>query len=287
MSNIFTDFVRVYAQPRRHITMVEAQWIAWTLLGPGGSYWVPVHIRCGPEGRYADIQYGSGKSSGIVDFCEDHVGYWRYSTIWCRHFNEGGDQDVIWWEDVNDGPRRFCRYGFDEVRVTTVDGRPPAVPEAPWRRHRDGSWWLEVAGSYRTGNDRSDDVGPCATPTMDPPVPDPAVLPLPTPTTPTVGGEEPTGVDPPWLASLTAGESTAVSVEYHWRGRLVHRASFQVMERYYETTPDWHHRSADHWDNCLDPDFLRFTGATDLLASEEVYERDRRDWEAATWYHHR
>jgi hypothetical protein len=122
---------------------------------------------------------------------------------------------------------------------------------------------------------------------MDPPVPDPAVLPLPTPTTPTVGGEEPTGVDPPWLASLTAGESTAVSVEYHWRGRLVHRASFQVMERYYETTPDWHHRSADHWDNCLDPDFLRFTGATDLLASEEVYERDRRDWEAATWYHHR
>jgi hypothetical protein len=161
------------------------------------------------------------------------------------------------------------------------------VPDAPWRRRPDGSWRLEVAGSYRTGNDRSADVGPCATPATHLPDPDPAVLPLPTPTTPTTDGEEPAGIDPPWLACLTGGESTAVSLEYHWRGRLVHRASFQVVERYYETTPDWHHRSADHWDNCLDPDFLRFTGATDLLAPEEVYERDRRDWEADTWHHRR
>ncbi|MEV6865199.1 hypothetical protein AB0M44_29845 [Streptosporangium subroseum] len=31
------------------------------------------------------------------------------------------------------------------------------------------------------------------------------------------------------------------------------------------------------WDNCLDPDFLRFAGSTDLLVSEEVYRRDDHD----------
>jgi hypothetical protein len=33
-----------------------------------------------------------------------------------------------------------------------------------------------------------------------------------------------------------------------------------------------------------DPDFLRFTGPTDLLAPEEVYKRDQKDWESDTWY---
>ncbi|MGI5231281.1 hypothetical protein [Actinoallomurus sp. CA-142502] len=54
--------MRVHARPGRRIDEVEAQWIAWTLLGPGGSYRVPVHVRRGPEGRYAEIPYGSGKS---------------------------------------------------------------------------------------------------------------------------------------------------------------------------------------------------------------------------------
>jgi hypothetical protein len=282
VTNIFTDFIRVYARPDSHIDEVEAQWIAWTLLGPGGSRWIPVRIRRGPEGRYAEVQYGSSKSPDIVGFCDDYIGY-RYSAIWGRHFDEGGTEDVIWQDHVNHGPRRFCRYGFDEVRVTTVDGRPPAEPEASWQRHRDGTWRLRVAGSYRAGNDRSASVGPSATPATDLPDPDPELLPLPTPTTPTIGDGDLVSIDPPWLAPLADGHPAATLIEFHWRGRLVHRASFQMIERYLETSPEWHHRCADDWDNCLDPEFLRFTGATDLL-HEEVYERDQKDGESDTWY---
>ncbi|MGI5231282.1 hypothetical protein [Actinoallomurus sp. CA-142502] len=104
--------------------------------------------------------------------------------------------------------------------MTTADGRPPT--DAPRRRHADGSWRIEVTSGYRTGNDRFAGVGPCATPTTDPPVPDPDVLPLPTPTTPTIGDEAPTAVDPPWL---TGEESAVVAIEHHCRRRLVHRAT--------------------------------------------------------------
>lgn len=284
VSNIFTDFIRVYAQPGHHIDEVEAQWIAWMLLGPRGSYHVPVRVRCGPQGRYAEIQYGSGKSPDVVNFCENHIGYWRYSTIWGRSFNDGGSEDVIWQDDVNDGPRRFCRYGFDEVRVITAGGQPPVVPEAPWQRQLDGSWRLRVAGSYRTGNDRFASVGPCATAAVDPPAPDPADLPLSTPTTPNIHGEELSSIDPPWLAALTEAGSAAVLIEYRWRGRIVHWSSFQSDERYNDPDPEWQHRCADDWDNCLDSEFLRFIGATDLLAPAEVHERDQEDWESASWY---
>ncbi|MFC7644325.1 hypothetical protein ACFQX6_29135 [Streptosporangium lutulentum] len=81
VSNIYTDFIRVYAQPNWRIDEVEAQWITWQLLGPRGSYHVPVVIRCAPAGQYVDIQYGSGKSHEIVNFCKNHVGYF---TIWGR-----------------------------------------------------------------------------------------------------------------------------------------------------------------------------------------------------------
>ncbi|MEU6745321.1 hypothetical protein ABZ914_03745 [Spirillospora sp. NPDC046719] len=284
MSNIFTDFARVYARADSRIDEVEAQWIAWMLLGPRGSYHVPVCNRRGPQGRYVDVQYGSGKGNGLGEFCENHVG-WAYSAIWVRRFDEGGSQDVIWHDA--DGPSRFCRYGFDEVRVTTADGRPPRAPEASWRRHPDGTWRVRVAGSYRTGNNRSPRVGPgpSATPTTVQPPPDPADLPLPTPTTPSIDGEELTSIHPSWLDSLTHDDSTATLIEYRWRGRVVHWASFQPDEACLDPDPDWRHRSADDWDNCLDAEFLRLTGAADLLAPEEVYERDRRDWETDSWYH--
>src|SRR5690348_7404797 len=119
MSNIFTDAIRVHARPGGRISGVEAQWITWMLLGRGGSYHVPVLTRCGPEGAYVDIQYGSGKSPDIVNFCQDHAPY-LYGAVWGRHHNEGRERDVIWQGDVNDGPYRYCRYGFDEVRVTTT-----------------------------------------------------------------------------------------------------------------------------------------------------------------------
>ncbi|AWS41306.1 hypothetical protein [Streptosporangium sp. 'caverna'] len=268
MSNIFTDFIRVYAQPNRRIDEVEAQWITWQLLGPHGSYHVPVVIRCAPAGQYVDIQYGSGKSPEIVDFCENHVGYWRYQTIWGRHFDEGGTQDEIWRDDANEGPRRHCRYGFDEVRVITTGERPAVGEQERWQRGCDGSWRLPIAGSYRTGNDRYAYVGSDATPTTKPPVPTPTALP--TPTTPNARGEALAGIDPPWLAPLADEHPGVTLIEYRWRGRVVHRA----REEDEEWGRSWEHRCADDWDNCLDPDFLRFVGATDLLVSEEVYRRD-------------
>ncbi|ADI10559.1 hypothetical protein SBI_07439 [Streptomyces bingchenggensis BCW-1] len=272
MSNIFTDAIRVHARPGDRIDAVEAQWITWILLGRRGSYHVPVLIRREPDGAYVDIQYGSGKSPDIVNFCEDHAPY-LYGAIWGRHYNEGSDRDVIWQDDVNDGPYRYCRYGFDEVRVTTTDDRPPVAPEAPWRRHPDGSWRLSVNGSYLTGNCRQADVGPMATPTT--PLPDPPPTALPTPTTPNDWGDPLRSIDPRWLAPLADEHPTATLVEYRWRGRIVHRA----REDDDWDGPSWQHRCADDWDNCLDPEFLRATGATDLLAPDEVYARDRAEWE--------
>ncbi|WP_131737742.1 hypothetical protein [Actinomadura roseirufa] len=164
-----------------------------------------------------------------MDFCRDYIGTGPYAAIWARHFNEGGTQDVIWQDDVNDGPRRFCRYGLDEVRVVAADegrlpacvadadGGPPRTPGEPWRRDPDGSWRRRVAGSYRAGNDRSAEVGADATPATVPPEPEPADRALATPTTPNLFGDEPTRVDPPWLASLTEGRSGAALVDWYHR----------------------------------------------------------------------
>lgn len=271
MSNIFTTSVRVYAQPGRRIDQIEAQWITWMLLGPRGSYCVPVWTRCDPDGRYVDIQYGSGKSDTIVHFCDDQIGRGRYSTAWGRTVDEGHGLDVIWHHHVGHGPQGFCRYGFDEVRVHDPGDDPPVAPDAPWRRQADGSWRLAVTGSYRTGNDRTD-IGPDRGPVTEPIHADPADLA--TPTTPSRWGSPLTGIDPPWLVPLSDQHPTVTLVEFYWRGRLVHRASMGARR------PVLEHRCADDWDNCLHPAFLIEVGATHLLAPEEVYERDRRDWEA-------
>lgn len=255
MSNIRTDFVRVYARPDHRIDRVEAEWITWMLLGPRGSYHVPVVVQGGPGGRYADIQYGSGKSPDVVDFCADHVGGRRYSAIWGRRYDEGADADEIWRDDVNDGPRRSCRYGFDEVRIAITGDRPPVAATAAWRRQPDGSWRLPVAGSYRAGNDRTADVGPEATPTTTLPEPDPAALA--TPTTPSSAGAALIRVDPPWLGPLADKHPGVTHIEFRWRGRIVHRAREDDDE---VEGRSWQHRCADDWDNCLDPEFLRFAG---------------------------
>jgi hypothetical protein len=273
VSNIFTDSVRVYAGRDHRIDEVEAEWITWMLLGPRGSYHVPVVTRGGPQGRYVDIQYGSGKSADIVDFCADQIGGHGYSAIWGRRFDEGSDADEIWSDHVSDGPRRYCRYGFDEVRVTATGERPPVASHAPWQRRPDGSWRLPVAGSYRTGNDRHADVGPSAAPGTV--LSEPASTALPTPTTPNSWGEALIGIDPPWLGPLADEHPGVTHIEYRWRGRLVHRARVDDDDL---DGRAWQHRCADDWDNCLDPEFLRFTGTTGLRAPDQAYEQDQHAW---------
>jgi hypothetical protein len=279
VSNIVTDFVRVYADARHRIDPTEAEWLTWQLLGPRGSYWVPVWFSVAPDGGHVDIQYGSGKSAGIVDFCDGRVGQWPYRLIWGRRFDAGGDEDVIWRDHVSDGPHGYCRYGFDQVRVETVTGDRPAVGSR-WRREADGSWVSPVDGDYRTGNDRFAEIGPGATPSTVPARVDPAALT--TPTTPNQDGRPLVVVDPPWLASLAplldgppgrSEQAPCTLVELFWRGRPVHR----VLRSEAEWT-GWRHQCADDWDNCLDADFLRCTGATDRLLDDAFYERDRQDW---------
>ncbi|MFF2552517.1 hypothetical protein ACFVUS_16045 [Nocardia sp. NPDC058058] len=284
MSNIFTDFVRVYAQTGHSIQHSEAEWIAAMLIDFArgdhrsvGSYWVPVWFRVAEDMSYADIQYGSGKSLGMMDFL-DQLNAERYRAVWVRHYDEGGDQDVIACHYPDD-EGRFCRYGFDEVRVSSAGARPSFAPERDWRRHEDGAWGLTVSGSYRTGNGREDmEIGPCAGLTRSPsPQTESA---LSTPTTPCYYGDTLAAIDPPWLEALADASPELTLVEFRWQGRVVHRARMEDTE----WGREWEHRSADDWDNCLDAEFLRFTGVEDALVPPEVRERDRRDWEAAPWY---
>lgn len=252
VSNIFTDAVRVHANPGARIDATEAEWITWTMLGPRGSYHVPVHVRLAADGSHVDVQYGSGKSVGLVDFCADEVGY-RYAAIWGRFYDEGRDRDDIWSADVNDGPRRVCRYGFDDVRVVAGD-RPPG-PDGIWRRNPDGSWLAAVEGSYSTGNDRAF-VGAGSGPGDEQPVMPASALA--TPTTPNRYGEELADIEPTWLEPLADQLPGASLIEYYWRGRLVHRARWEDDEM---MGREWQHRCADDWDNCVDAEFLLFTGA--------------------------
>lgn len=271
MSNIFTESIRVYARQDSVIEPAESEWITWMLMGPTGSYWVPVFTRRHPSGRYADVQFGSGKGNGIGHFWES-FGY-RYQMMWGRCFDEGKTVDEIWRDDV-EGSRRYCRYGFDQVRVATVGDRPPVAPDAPWRRQPDGSWTLTVDGSYHAGNDRSMSVGSAATPASACPEPGPTALA--TPTTPAENGGPLECIEPAWLAPLADEHPAVTLIEYRWRGRLVHRARRDASDDP-EEAPYWQHRCADDWDNCLDADFLRAAGAGDLRAPAEAHEQGRRD----------
>ncbi|RCV55904.1 hypothetical protein DEF23_00745 [Marinitenerispora sediminis] len=259
--------MRIHARPRQVIDRAEAEWIAEQVLADRGSYWVPVVVTLAPDRRRVDLQYGNGKAAGC-DFLYDHVG--RYAAAWLRGHNEGDEsRDYISGPDPesHDAESRPCRYGFDEVRVTAPTGALPAPPPAghgpapSWQRLSDSTWRLAVEGHYVTGNDRADmEAGPVLreivwnAPAME-------VRPggLVTPTTPAYHDSSFASLFPPELGALTgdgsaSGEPIAQRVEFRWRGRVVHRVQQEYMEILDEW--DWEHRSADGWDNCVDPGYL-------------------------------
>jgi hypothetical protein len=279
MSNILTEYVRIFARPGHRIFQYEAEWIAVNVtVGPDGdgrsTYFVPVHLRIGADRRWVDIQYGCGKGHGLWDFWDRYGDSERYEALWVRLFDEGSDHDVI---EEGPGPdRRFCRYGFDELRVTMVDERPPVGPPELWDRLSGRIFRAKLNGSYRTGNGRTDshangDVG-LLTPLTEPTEPW-----LATPTTPCCRGTELAAVEPDWLEPLADYHPDVTEMEYRWRGRVVHRARHEQTEY----GPDWQHRNADDWDNCLDPRYLAATGMTELLSSSRAYRRDEQDWAAS------
>ncbi|RNL86001.1 hypothetical protein [Halostreptopolyspora alba] len=266
MSNILTHFVRVHARPDRPIDRAEAEWILGLLVNTSGSYWVPVTAWRAGDGSRMEAQVGGMKNTDMSDlwFCHPD----RYAAIWLRVCDEGGF-DIVSRPDLWGGPYRECRYAFDEVRVTgSADRLPPiadgsAAPEVPlaagecWEPCGEGVWRLRVEGTYRAGNSRTDlDVGPRAREAeWNPPRESAGRGGLVTPTTPSYREDDFEVLYPVELNTVTLDDRRprVERVEYCWRGRVVHRA----QEEYDGDTGRfrWEQRSADHWDNCADPDF--------------------------------
>lgn len=271
VSNIITDFVRIHAWAGHGISRAEAEWISERLLSDRGSYWVPVTIHLAPSRSHVDIQYGSGKSTGMVEFWADYGD--QYDAVWTRSYDPARSFDLIWSGDPNTGYRqaRSCRYAFDEVRVTGPAGGLPAIggdargprnASGDWQPYADGVWRSLVRGSYLTCNSRVDmNTGPRLR-GVDWNAPRISTRPsgLSTPTTPCYDSVSIEVLEPAELAVLTTGRSTrppARRVEFFWQGRLVHRAQEDHDDFLGERT--WQHRSADGWDNCADPEFLSYS----------------------------
>ncbi|WP_174547304.1 hypothetical protein [Nocardiopsis dassonvillei] len=265
MSNVYTNFLRVIPRPGRRIERCEAEEVIGRVLNGRGSYNVPVTVRLAADGSLLDIQAGCGKSPGFYDFWDEHHG--RYTCMWERFFDDGGLQDTITYHGQEGGTDHgVFWYGFDEVRVLGAAEHLPdlGVPFVHWKPFGDGAWRADVSGRYQTGNDRTDieKAGPCSMKVeWNPPVMDVAPGGLATPTTPSRWNAEIVRMEPSGLHGFverghhgTAKGSRAERVELLWRGRVVHRAQME-----YETDFDeyaWEQRSADDWDNCLDPDYL-------------------------------
>jgi hypothetical protein len=280
VSNIITDFVRIRAWAGYTISRAEVDWITRQLLSDRGSYWVPVAVHLAQDQCHVDIQYGSGKSIGMVDFWDDYGE--QYDAVWTRSESGYHDWDIIWQGGPNTGYRqaRPCRYAFDEVRVTGPVDELPQVQAlsfdvlrgkprgrrgmaVAWQPHTEGVWRLPVRGTYLTCNSRVDmTTGPHIT-DIDWNLPRANEQPggLTTPTTPCYDDTRLQVLEPSELTALTAADGywrlarpAIQRVQFFWRGRPVHQAQVVYDEFYGKNV--WQHRSADGWDNCADPEFL-------------------------------
>src|SRR3954463_13849457 len=118
MSNIFTEFARMYLRPGAVLAATEAETLLDRILGDRGSYWVPVWYDLATPDRL-DLQYGSGKTAGFYDLEAEDLAL--FEEIWIRFADAGADADVVYeWspllgESAYDGYARIrpCRYAFD------------------------------------------------------------------------------------------------------------------------------------------------------------------------------
>ncbi|MDC0745486.1 hypothetical protein [Polyangium mundeleinium] len=266
MSNIFTEFARLYLGPGEVLTAPQAESLLERILGERGSYWVPVWYDLATPG-YLDVQVGSGKGAGLYHLeVEELV---QFEEIWVRFADEGTDADVIYeWapvlgESAFDGYRRRrpCRYAFDEVRIVSRDQTLlRRLPEGlPWEETAEG-YRVACAGTHLALNERIDmAVGPGARFGTDV---ERTAGGLPTPTTPCHGGSTPVrAVEPGELGAwVQRGDRTITRLDLLHAGRIVHRAAWG---RRYERSPEdeWLSQCADGWDNCADELFVRVRGA--------------------------
>ena len=279
VSNIFTSAVRVFAKPGKPFTRAVAEEILAAMSADNGSYWVPVTAALGPDGCWLDVQLGSAKNPGWPEFWELRGD--EFDSMWERFSNEGGWPDTITHslraESFNILDSRPVRYGFDEVVVV---GPRAALPEAPdaadgWTEVGERMWKSTARGSYQGLNERTDmREGPSAWIRESGWEPGgPAVHPfeLATPTTPARYSTSVADFEPAWLAPVLADDGTpphpeVERVDLLWRRRLVHRAQMYPVWWLDEgdddmpgnEPPEWEHRSADYWDNCLDPQYREY-----------------------------
>ncbi|WP_327110482.1 hypothetical protein OHB12_22160 [Nocardia sp. NBC_01730] len=278
MANILTYFARVYAQPDHRIDRNEAdRMIDYMInadglrIGRRGSYHVPVHVRIGSEGRYLDVQHGNGV--GLIEFIDHYFDPARYLATWERVNPGNGDPDRIVRLDLETEDDGECRYGFDEVRITTAGEQPPRCgPDGLWRPHDRHTWIASITGGYLASNERGAEGGHSATVTT--PHRPPGPFDLITPTTPCYQSDLLTAIDPPWLQTAACGEDPdVVRIQFRWRGRLVHQAQPEWAEYF---GLQWEAHAADYWDNCRHPQFLHFADSIGLPTSDEAYHTDHR-----------
>src|SRR4051812_19934546 len=170
MSNIYTEFARLYFCPGIRLSQSEIEALIDRILNERGSYWVPVWYDASNV-DYIDLQYGSGKSASLYNLEPEELA--PFEEIWVRFADEGSDGDILYsWTPAlhetstygSEG-RRVCRYGFDEVEIVTQQPKESwpflsHVSHLPWEKTPKG-WRAVCIGSYSTLNQRSDlEMGP-------------------------------------------------------------------------------------------------------------------------------
>ncbi len=221
--------------------------------------------RRSPDGRCVDVDFAwELRSQYPLVGAEDALfhGSESVEAIWIRArsgFNSStllndDDVDGINQIDVHcdriaiDGWRP-CRYGFDEIQVHRATARLPELT-----LDGDVQYW-RGAGSYLTRN--------CSASMLA------RFEPLP--------GDELARSEPIDALALLS-DTPFASVEWRWRGRVVHRVTGR------DGRPDHHpfresstvqHETGDGWDNCIDDVYLLRFGDPELRRPPAVYEGDR------------
>ncbi|MFT3764567.1 MAG: hypothetical protein QM820_03480 [Minicystis sp.] len=204
---------------------------------------------CVPTWTYDDYPHGRVYTQHGDKWCPSGIDrawerYGRFlEAIWVRWYDDGGDHDIIFVYTAGEaGPRAWCRYGFDRVRVRGADALGRSLSPSVWRPDGPGAWVADIEGSYMAGNDRSDVLAD-----------DPA---LPSRTTPVRGRTLGRGTlrwaadDMPAVViqAEPAILADGAEVELQWRGRAT-----RVYQRRGER---WWDFCLDDWDNCVDDGWL-------------------------------
>ncbi len=260
MANIATGFVRLFPKHDPHPHLLPVGDILRLLCGwEGRSYHVPVFVRQNEFSLVTDFQFGDKWAAyhGIEEVWEQYRS--DLEAIWWRNYDSGGDHDSIGWIDEA-GPShtlpghnpRWCCYGFDHLRITWQRGHAIFGVGMPWDKDAYVTS-IAIRGSYRAGNDRCNLL-----------LGDPDRSPMPTPTTLTRGYDtdqltwDLDEFRPPFAQLLSICQTHAESVEFLWNQRLVRcqrSAIHGASGRRY-----WQNYSLDDWDNCVDADWLAFSG---------------------------